>query len=480
MSIRGINENSYAGYMNESFPQKDLELVIDSHTGIFTVSRTIRHFLASCDLLAMRPMVQAIVQELLINAIKANEKRLFFQSHTYDFMEDYQKGNSEFKNYLKNKDVLEKKSKTSEYYAKVIFRITDGYAKIFVENNSQMHPEERKKVESMFAWGKKLNDLTEILEKEGEKNEGAGLGIVMSLIMLKNSGIPPENLSYVSENGKTLFQLLLPIVENSAHRNDHSFVKHFSSSETLIPIHPKTLSALKTLPADTRFNVFRDLAMNDPAFAANLLRLAAPHKFKRRLLERSIRKINIQKLKGNLSEFDVTKKQLTKINQAFEDAKAISSISRSIAELAGLSQESDFPQIAGLLYNVGKIILLSMPTEKFLEIARITGRKLEGSKRPEDEESVFGLSQSTLGWILTRYWNLPEEISRAILFQDRPHEAHEYDTALPTILYTAKCVYDLRCKKMKAEEFDTDYLNFSGLFKKTNLMDLIENLLYRS
>ncbi|WP_044346977.1 HDOD domain-containing protein [Dethiosulfatarculus sandiegensis] len=69
---------------------------------------------------------------------------------------------------------------------------------------------------------------------------------------------------------------------------------------------------------------------------------------------------------------------------------------------------------AGLLHDVGKLILSEFVEEEFKEILRLV--KEEGMSFPEAERKVLGVDHALLGAKVVRSWNFPEPIIRAIAY----------------------------------------------------------------
>ncbi|MCS7299395.1 MAG: HDOD domain-containing protein [Spirochaetia bacterium] len=79
--------------------------------------------------------------------------------------------------------------------------------------------------------------------------------------------------------------------------------------------------------------------------------------------------------------------------------------------------------VAGLLHDIGKIILSSIAKEykvQFLKNFLFYNKTISQS-----EEEIIGISHNMVGYLLANYWNLPQFIAEVILYHDDPSKAPE-------------------------------------------------------
>ena len=78
---------------------------------------------------------------------------------------------------------------------------------------------------------------------------------------------------------------------------------------------------------------------------------------------------------------------------------------------------------AGLLHDIGKVILDQYAFEKFnLIMDRVLN---ENALFLDAENEIFGYNHAQIGGMIARKWNLPEVLIEAISFHHRPQEAKE-------------------------------------------------------
>ncbi len=92
---------------------------------------------------------------------------------------------------------------------------------------------------------------------------------------------------------------------------------------------------------------------------------------------------------------------------------------------------------AGLLHDIGKVILNEYVADKFAEIVRRVVN--EGTSFGEAEHDVLGFSHEEVGSMIAERWQLPDAIVRCIRFHHTPGELDPADTLVDTV-YLANCV----------------------------------------
>ena len=97
-----------------------------------------------------------------------------------------------------------------------------------------------------------------------------------------------------------------------------------------------------------------------------------------------------------------------------------------VAELISQEKKIKNPDTvftAGLLHDIGKVILDQYAFEKFnLIMDRVLN---ENALFLDAENEIFGYNHAQIGGIIARKWNLPEVLIEAISFHHRPQEAKE-------------------------------------------------------
>jgi HD-like signal output (HDOD) protein len=128
-----------------------------------------------------------------------------------------------------------------------------------------------------------------------------------------------------------------------------------------------------------------------------------------------------QKERQQLGGFDMEKFWLHSI--------ACGAAAQSIAKFVGSSgKEECF--IAGLIHDIGKIILCQYLNEEFLVIVRET--RMKNQLYLESEQQLYGITHQDIGGILCESWKLPENLQNAVKYHHSParNRAHFNITAI--------------------------------------------------
>ncbi|MDH5657375.1 MAG: HDOD domain-containing protein [Spirochaetia bacterium] len=447
---------------------KDIE--VKSVNGIPAVTRALRHFLAYNDMIPLRPMLQSVIQELLINALKANQKRAFFEEKGLDFINQYVEGNSRFVKIIKENNLVHEIPEDSHYNVLISFKSNHEKSQIIIENNSEMHPLEKEKVKEKLNKGKELNDLTDIIENHNDSSEGAGIGLVMSSILLKNAGFSENCLNFSSEKGITRFSIEIPVSLHSTTLDDRDApINHYlNSSEFLLPVLNESIEKLSSLPDRSRFDKIREILLDDPALLANVLRISAPHLYKNRIIERAIRKTGKNLILNNVRSIQInetTKNNLKALNRA---AKSVADLCHAISNIFDIHRGSDHPYIAGIMHNIGSNLIYTLDREDLIHLSQLMGHDFTNDHFSEGnnkniEKISSSLNNAKLGWILTRIWNFPGNIPQTILHQNHPEGAPEHSIQMAGILYLAKSIHAIKENTIKWDDLNFDFIQNIGL-----------------
>jgi putative nucleotidyltransferase with HDIG domain len=91
---------------------------------------------------------------------------------------------------------------------------------------------------------------------------------------------------------------------------------------------------------------------------------------------------------------------------------------------------------AGLIHDLGKVILNEYVAKEFAEIGRMVAQ--EHVSFDEAEQRIFGFSHQEVGGMIAEQWKLPEAIVRCVRFHHAPWTVNPPDT-LVDIVYLADC-----------------------------------------
>ncbi|MEN6436981.1 MAG: response regulator [Syntrophobacter sp.] len=130
---------------------------------------------------------------------------------------------------------------------------------------------------------------------------------------------------------------------------------------------------------------------------------------------------------------------------------------RSIATQKDLAQgRIDEAFVAGLLHDVGKLILLDRLPEKCLEIAEV--QKSSGCPIWEAEKDVLGTTHAQVGAYLMGIWGLPESIVEAIAYHHCPGKCANRGFSTLTAVHLADSLAHGETPGNSKDRLDHEYL----------------------
>lgn len=170
--------------------------------------------------------IYTCLKELLVNAVKANFKNIYFEGYTHFDKPDnpisYELGLKLFKLEMsrENAEYLSAIARKEDKKAEVMFNIIDNELKISVTNPVAMTAIEQENVNRKLNDARMCDDISDYFMKiEDDPNqEGAGLGLVLISIMLKNLGVTEDNFSIFSDENQTTASISIPLTQDTKEK----------------------------------------------------------------------------------------------------------------------------------------------------------------------------------------------------------------------------------------------------------------------
>jgi len=176
------------------------------------IDKILGAFLEAAEMNDLRNNLAYCIHELAGNAKKANMKRLYFLEKKLDILNptDYARGMETFKAETTDRIAhFLTRLRESGLYVKFQFRKLRRGVRIVIRNNSLLTPAEQQRIEQKLAIARNYTCLADAYSTTEDGAEGAGLGIVMMLFMLKNLGFSEDSFSIRVSGGETLATLSL-------------------------------------------------------------------------------------------------------------------------------------------------------------------------------------------------------------------------------------------------------------------------------
>ena len=411
-------------------------------------------FFGYLDQLFLVEVVFTIMKEILINANKANAKRQYFIKIGKDINnpEDYKIGMKNF-----NENITSRWSEqremlaNSEFFVQVRFRFADDTFSIVVDNNVPLTPGEQERIKQRMEAARKINDLAEAFATMSDTEESAGLGLILTQLLLKNSGIGSEHLK-IGTNGK-LTRAILTIPKHIVPLELSTKLKEkiLNEVEGLPPL-PHTLSRLISLcnNPDSDFKIISDEIEKNPALSADLIKLSNSSMFanynKVTTILQAVKTVGLKNIKNMLYVSGVRRilnDRYSRLQDVWDHSNQVSYYARVIGNDFKFGKDVDTITVGGLLHDIGKLVLLSVDKALYKKLISYT-KEQDMSNTTILEEIAVGLSHPTLGAQLARKWDFPQELIDIIDFHHRPFMAGENSKKMAEVVYLANMIVDIR------------------------------------
>ena len=247
------------------------------------LDKVLENFLAELGQEKLKEPLSYCLRELAVNAKKANTKRVYFQEKKLDLNKDvdYDFGMKTFKQEtFDNIQHYLQKQKELGLYIKVIFQTKGKTLSIMVRNNVEITRKEQIRVYDRLARSRAFTSLEEAFATVLDSSEGAGLGIVILVLMMKKIGLSEDCFAIESEDGETVASITIPFSEIHLEQLDVLTQILVKEVDTL-PQFPENIINLQKLLADPNHelnDIAREISV-DPSMTADLLKLVNSAQF---------------------------------------------------------------------------------------------------------------------------------------------------------------------------------------------------------
>jgi putative nucleotidyltransferase with HDIG domain len=438
-----------------------------------TINALLSKILSKQDLIFLLDTVITILRELILNAVKANAKRLFFKKLDLDISDElvYQRGIKIFKESVINDLAsISDDLNESEYWIRLKIRKDERGITVSISNNIDILRDELDRINYRIQKAVESADFNEAYEKVYDPTEGAGLGIILSILLLKNAGIDPSCYQILSSSRNTSVSLLIPRELRPAETTS-VIKKQIIDEIDALPTFPEHIIQLQALcnDPDSSIDVIASRITADPSLTADILKISNSAGFitgKRiKNVSEAIMIIGLRNLNSILTIATARKiidRRYKKFEQIWGHCNKTAFYAKAIAQATGRNIIADQVFISGLLHDIGKIVLLSTDQKLINQISDIVAnRKIRTSTILE--EIAIGISHSSIGALISNKWNFPDYLIEAINFHHSPLDADPALSSVVNIVYLANMLAGIRSGKYTFFHIETEVLNQLGL-----------------
>ena len=426
------------------------------------------------------------LRELVVNAKKANTKRVYFLEKGLDLGndKDYESGMKTFKQETFDdiKHYLQKQKELG-LYIKVVFQTRGTTLSIAVRNNVEISRKEQIRIFDRLARSRAFTSLEEAFSTVLDSTEGAGLGIVILVLMLKKIGLSEECFAIDSQDGETVARITIPFSEVHLEQLDALTQMIVKEIETL-PQFPDNIVNLQRLVADPKAeitNIAREISV-DPTMTADLLKLVNSAQFMlpRRVdnIVEAVKLVGIKSV-GNLLYSYGTQKVL---GAKYSDMRSLWQHSYRCAFYAYYIAKSfkkrkellDDVYVGGILHDLGQIVIASLHPDLLEKITKVCKEK---GIPPRMLENFFvGLNHAEVGALIAKKWNFPDQLVTAIRCHHEPQQATDATRDIVHCVYLANAICDIERQKIGFDQAQAEVLKEFGIETEDQMKKILERL----
>lgn len=439
-------------------------------------------FLIECHQEHMTDNLIFCLGELLTNSKKANTKRIYFKEHNLDINDemDYHSGMVSFKEDMLNdlRHYLEAQ-KAAGLYIKLVLKLNEDGIKIEIRNNSVLTTFERKRINEKLRAAQKYTDPQQVIAKVIDQTEGAGLGIIIIVLMLQKIGLSKDNYKVFATETETITQMILPLNEEIS-----------KSMNAVYDVFVKNTNAIPVL--DTNFDQFTKLIndenstdedivnfiMNDVTITALLLKKAYEIDSSCDKLSKAYEILGKEKIKEIIS---TDNKELVLIpsekdtREFWKHEKDVAFYSYNIAQNL-CKDEFDLEKVylCGLFHDISCLMLEVADDEQKAAAKSIADTF-------DDGEKIYSLFLQNFChgkgcYEFTKKWNISDDISQVVGYHNNPDAAPEHISKIVYIIYLADMLQYYKSGEVEFYQLNEKVLKYFDIDSKKKLDFIIEKL----
>jgi putative nucleotidyltransferase with HDIG domain len=448
------------------------------------IDRVLTVFLKQVDQEKLKDYVVYCVQELAVNAKKANTKRVYFTERGLDLAnaEDYKIGMATFKeDTLNNIAHYLHLQKEKGLYVKLILQIKKNIVNIEVRNNVAVTRTELIRIHDKLARSRQYDNLEDALSQVLDDSEGAGLGLVILVLMLKKMGLTEDCFDILSTEKETIARLIIPL-EQARVESLSLLSGTIVSNVNSLPQFPENILLVQKLIGDPKSDmteISRQISM-DPALTADLLKIvnSAQYMLAKKVdsIAEAVKMVGIRGIKNLLYSYGTQKilgdDTIDKKSLWEHSYKTAFYAYNLIKNFRKTNDLLDDVYVGGILHDMGKIIFSNVHPDLLQKIKDFCAEKNLPASTFEDLSA--GMNHAEIGALIAEKWNFPEGLVEAIRFHHDPSAAPKENRELVETVYLANMFCEYEAGNVSYDQFDAAVLHEFGITSKKQVDNLLE------
>ncbi|MGA2973958.1 MAG: HDOD domain-containing protein [Spirochaetia bacterium] len=456
------------------------------HESHALLDRILEVYLAELGQERIQEPLSYCLKELIVNAQKANTKRLYFEEKGLDITNDndYDAGMRDFRRELTERlehwlELLKERG----LFIGVTFHTSRGSLSISVRNSAELTPREQTRIYDRITRARAFHSFVEALAQPIDTAEGAGLGILILLQFLKRIGLGEEAFTIEPRNGETVASVMIPM--NQVHLEKISVLTQAIVRDVdALPQFPETIMELIRLTEDPRSTIAQIAGRiaTDPALTADLLKLvnSAYYVLPRRVnnILQAIKIVGMKGLRNLLYSYGAQKilgekyaEMKTLWDHSYRTAYYAFLLARSFKQKADIL---DDVYVAGILHDLGQIIVTYLHPDAMERMQRFCKEKDIPARILE--RFSFGLNHADIGALIAKKWNFPDQLVYGIKCHHDPLSTPLQHKDIVYCVYLANALCDWERGLITFEQMEAPVLSDFGIRTEEQCSSILERL----
>ena len=428
------------------------------------IEQVVEAFLRIMNQQKLKDYVLYCVQELVVNAKKANTKRVYFKERglNIDNENDYKTGMENFKNEtFEHMAHYLQLQKEKGLYIKVILQVKRNTIFLQIRNNVLANKTEQLRVHDKVARSRQFDTLEDAFSQVLDDSEGAGLGLVILVLMLKKLGLDDDSFIFKTTDSYTVAGISIPLdqtlIENMSVLSDE-----IAENIDSLPQFPENIIHIQKLinDPDSDMPAIAKQISIDPALTADLLKIvnSAQYMLSKKVdnISNAVKLVGIRGIKNLLYSYgamkilgDDTQDKKKLWEHSYKTAFYAYNLVKNFKNDTNLLDDA---YIGGILHDMGKIIFSNVHPDLLNKIKNFCAEKNVTSSAFEDLSA--GMNHAELGALIAEKWNFPERLVAAIRFHHDPNAAPpEYKDLVDTV-YLANMLLEYESKNITFDQIE--------------------------
>ncbi|MDR2499518.1 MAG: HDOD domain-containing protein [Treponema sp.] len=450
------------------------------------IAQVVEVFLKLADQEKLKPYIVYCVQELMVNAKKANTKRVYFAERGLDLEkpDDYELGMARFKeDTLGNIAHYLRRQKELGLYIKLILQSKKNTIYIEVRNNAAITKRELIRIHDKIARSRQYENLEEAMFQVLDDSEGAGLGLVIMILMLNKMGLNEDCFDILGTGKETIARLAVPLQKARAE-NLSILSQTIVHNVNSLPPFPENIIQAQRMMDDPKVemaHIARQIS-KDPALTADLLKAvnSVQYMVSKRVdnIAEAVKIMGIQGIKNMLFSYGTQKmlrsntlEQKRLWEHSYRTAFYAYNLIKNFRRDRNLLDDA---YVSGILHDIGKIVFSNAHPELLNKIRDFCVEK--NMPQTTLEDLTAGMNHAEIGALVAEKWNFPERLVCAIRFHHNPEASPGEYKDLVSAVYLADMLGEYEKNAAAYEQINPAALEDFGIRSKKQTDSLLEQL----